>query len=142
MDVYGFGEQKTPESFRQACSRFVYTEKLVGALAPNASTAPSAQPLQPPSAATPLLKKVIDQMESEDGWVNLASLGQRLTNFRADFDPRTYGSTKLSDLVRKTGVFELGQTEGKSTRVRLKADTQEKPARAAKRGKRAKPVAD
>src|SRR5690606_13901738 len=28
VDVYGFGEQKTPESFRQACRRFVYTENL------------------------------------------------------------------------------------------------------------------
>src|SRR5271156_4315387 len=27
VDVFGFGEQKTPESFRQACRRFVYTEK-------------------------------------------------------------------------------------------------------------------
>ncbi len=26
VDVFGFGEQKTPESFRQACRRFVYTE--------------------------------------------------------------------------------------------------------------------
>ncbi|HEX6114914.1 MAG TPA: NYN domain-containing protein, partial [Geminicoccaceae bacterium] len=24
-DVYGFGTQKTPESFRQACRRFIYT---------------------------------------------------------------------------------------------------------------------
>ena len=28
-DVYGFGAQKTPESFRQACRRFVYTENLL-----------------------------------------------------------------------------------------------------------------
>ena len=28
-DVYGFGAQKTPESFRQACRRFIYTENLV-----------------------------------------------------------------------------------------------------------------
>ena len=28
VDVYGFGEQKTPESFRQACTRFIYTENL------------------------------------------------------------------------------------------------------------------
>src|SRR6516165_6787197 len=27
-DVYGFGEQKTPESFRQACRKFIYTENL------------------------------------------------------------------------------------------------------------------
>lgn len=25
--VFGFGEQKTPESFRKACKRFIYTEK-------------------------------------------------------------------------------------------------------------------
>jgi hypothetical protein len=28
-DVYGFGEQKTPERFRQACRRFIYTENLL-----------------------------------------------------------------------------------------------------------------
>src|SRR5258708_27555977 len=30
-DVYGFGAQKTPESFRQACRRFIYTENLLPA---------------------------------------------------------------------------------------------------------------
>ena len=30
VDVFGFGEQKTPESFRQACREFVYTENLLG----------------------------------------------------------------------------------------------------------------
>src|ERR1700690_1255162 len=29
IDVYGFGEQKTPESFRQACRRFFFTENLL-----------------------------------------------------------------------------------------------------------------
>ena len=29
LQVYGFGEQKTPESFRQACHRFIYTENLI-----------------------------------------------------------------------------------------------------------------
>ena len=28
-DVYGFGAHKTPESFRQACRRFIYTENLL-----------------------------------------------------------------------------------------------------------------
>src|SRR6478752_9499159 len=28
-DVYGFGEQKTPETLRQACRRFIYTENLL-----------------------------------------------------------------------------------------------------------------
>jgi hypothetical protein len=29
VDVYGIGQSKTPESFRQACTRFIYTENFV-----------------------------------------------------------------------------------------------------------------
>src|ERR1700740_1495694 len=55
-DVYGFGEQKTPESFRQACRRFIYTENLLPEAAANApDEGPSTKALQPPSAAIPLL---------------------------------------------------------------------------------------
>ena len=51
VDVYGFGEQKTPESFRQACRRFVYTENLLlGAPANTIDANQAATPLQPPSA--------------------------------------------------------------------------------------------
>ena len=38
-DVYGFGAQKTPESFRQACRRFIYTENLL----PEAATSAPEQ---------------------------------------------------------------------------------------------------
>src|SRR6266436_5663433 len=78
VDVYGFGEQKTPESFRQACRRFVYTENLIGGTASTQDAASKRQPLQPPSAATPIIMKVITQMESEDGWVPLGEVGKQL----------------------------------------------------------------
>ena len=52
IDVYGFGEQKTPESFRQACRRFFFTENLLPeALPTEPGHAPANKPLQPPSAA-------------------------------------------------------------------------------------------
>ena len=53
------------------------------------------------------LGKAIAEMDSEDGWIELGVVGQRLPNFASDFDPRTYGCRKLSDLVRKTGAFEI-----------------------------------
>ena len=122
VDVFGFGEQKTPESFRQACRRFIYTENLLpGAAAPDYDTASTAKPLQSPNAAVPILKKVISQMESEDGWVNLGAVGRRLSNLASDFDPRTYGFGKLSDLVRNTNAFEVDQQEGRGLRIRVKA---------------------
>jgi uncharacterized LabA/DUF88 family protein len=121
VDVFGFGEQKTPESFRQACRRFIYTENLLPAATSNGSDASStSKSLQPPSAATPIIKKVIGQMETEDGWVPLGAVGTQLANLASDFDPRTYGFRKLSDLVRRTGAFEIEQLEGKPLRIRVK----------------------
>jgi uncharacterized LabA/DUF88 family protein len=121
LDVFGFGEQKTPESLRQACRRFIYTENLLpGASGPNRDAASVTKPLEPPLDAVPILKKVLAQMDSEDGWVGLGAVGQRLSNLASDFDPRTYGFAKLSDLVRQTGAFELDQPEGRSMRIRVK----------------------
>ena len=123
LDVFGFGERKTPESFRQACRRFIYTENLLVEAPAQADVAPQAKSQQSPSAAVPILKKVISQMDGEDGWVGLGALGNRLANLAPDFDPRSYGVGKLSDLVRKSGAFEIEQTEGRRWRVRLKLET-------------------
>lgn len=129
-DVYGFGEQKTPESFRQACRRFIYTENLLPEVqVPTPEEGAALKALQPPSSAIPMLKKVIAQMETEDGWVNLGAVGQRLANIASDFDPRSYGYRKLSDLVRKTEAFEIDQREGKAMRIRAEP-TQEPKTRA------------
>ena len=128
VDVFGFGEQKTPESFRQACRKFVYTENLLGGTANIQDAASKPQPLQPPEAAVPIIKKVIAQVESEDGWVTLGVVGQRLTNLASDFDSRTFGFRKLSDLVRKTSAFDIEQPKaGGAMRIRIKPVTGSPP---------------
>jgi Fe-S-cluster formation regulator IscX/YfhJ len=130
--VYGFGEQKTPESFRQACTRFIYTENLRGTngnagAAPGVASPPAA--LQPPSAANPIMLRVIKQMESDDGWVPLGTFGRQLLNTAPDFDPRTFGFAKLSDLVQKTGMFEFDGPKGKPMRIRAKPPRRQSPKR-------------
>ena len=135
VDVFGFGEQKTPESFIQACRRFFYTENLLAGTASNQDAAARSPLLQPPDAAIPMIKKVIAQMESEDGWVGLGEVGKGLTNLAPDFDSRTYGCRKLSDLVRKTNAFEIEQPKaGGTTRIRIKPAAGPPPkARAARK---------
>jgi uncharacterized LabA/DUF88 family protein len=126
-DVYGFGARKTPESFRQACRRFIYIENLLPETqvsTPEEGSAP--QSLQPADGAVGILNKAIAQMETEDGWVGLRALGQRLANIASDFDPRTYGFRKLSDLVRQSGAFEIDEAEGQP--MRLKAKPADAPA--------------
>lgn len=136
VDVYGFGEQKTPESFRQACTRFIYTENLINqpveAAAPvsgggggrASAAAPAAAPgKRKPAEAARLIATVIAELDEDgDGWITVSGLGDRLRNAYPDFDQRTYGHAKLSDLLRATGRFDV-QTgaAGGAMRIRDKA---------------------
>lgn len=96
----------------------LYTENLI----PGSQDAPStSESLLPPSAATPIIKKIITQMESEDGWVTLRDVGTGLANLASDFDPRTFGFRKLGNLVRKTNSFEVDHPKGGSMRIRARS---------------------
>ena len=120
-DVYGFGAQKTPESFRQACRRFIYTENLLPAEVTSSVEAPAAaEHKRPPSAAIPLLETAISQIEGEDGWVPLGQVGKQLSNLFSDFDVRSYGHSKLIDLVRKTNAFDVERIDNGRVRIRAK----------------------
>ena len=107
-------------SRRQACRRFVYTENLLPTAAANAETGMPAKvaPLQSPSDAVPILMRVIEQMDTEDGWVSLGAVANQLANLASDFDQRTYGFRKLSDLVRQTNAFDVEHPEGGALRIR------------------------
>lgn len=123
IDVYGFGEQKTPESFRQACRRFIYTENLLPGAAGtngNGDANHAAKSLEPLNAAMPIIAKAISHMESDDGWIPLGAVGTQIANLAPDFDPRTFGCRKLSDLVKKTGAFDIDHPEGAGVRIRQK----------------------
>ena len=134
VDVFGFGEQKTPESFRQACTRFIYTENLsapvseapapvAGGRRAEAVAAPAPAPgKRKPVEAARLIATVIADMEEDgDGWVTAGGIANRLRNAYPDFDQRTYGHAKLSDLIRATGRFEVETGSGGAMRVRDKA---------------------
>ncbi len=120
VDVFGFGEQKTPESFRQACRRFIYTENLVpDDTAPEASGA--HRRLKSLKDAEQLIRSAIDEVDLEDDWIALGHLGSRLANLASDFDPRTYGHKKLSDLVKSIKSLQLEREAGGVVRVRLRS---------------------
>ncbi len=130
IDVYGIGEKKTPEAFRMACKRFIYVENLGGADdrddRPRDSAEPDATPRrdttkEPAKNAIPLIVDAMKRIDPEGEWFTLGQIGQFITQAHADFDPRTYGSPKLSDLIRKTARFEVKQGPGNTLLVRDKA---------------------
>lgn len=116
VDVYGFGEAKTPGSFIKACKRFIYTENLVpvagtGALPTlgneEVPPAPPMSPKRPPKEAIPLIETALGQLEDLNGWYALGAVGNRLSVLMSDFDSRTYGCAKLLTLIEKSEAFEV-----------------------------------
>jgi NYN domain/OST-HTH/LOTUS domain len=112
--VYGFGERKTPKPFVAACDKFVYTENLAFAeeAAPEAAAKPTARTatatkLRGDAKLVNLLRNAVEAASDEDGWAGLSGVGQILTNQQPDFDSRTYGYPKLSNLVTATGLFDV-----------------------------------
>ena len=59
--------------------------------------------------------------EDGDGWVAAGAIGNRLRNAYPDFDQRTYGYAKLSDLIRATGRFEVDSKGPGGMRIRDRA---------------------
>ena len=124
IDVYGIGQAKTPESFRQACTRFIFTENFAADADDGPKAAKTA--LRPMSEAVELILKAMEQLEEDsEGWFQLGTVGQRLTNLSSEFDTRTFGHAKLSDLVEATGRFEIDRT-GPHVRLRPKRASRRK----------------
>lgn len=145
LSVFGFGEEKTPDAFRNACHKFIFTEVLrplpsstipdttvVLSVPEKPALAPSPASSPPPAApkkALPLqfVLQALDQASDDTGWANLGTFGGYLTKLQPDFDPRLYGFKKLSDLVKsKPHVFtveerEVAGTNSKVIYVRRKA---------------------
>lgn len=110
MDVIGIGEAKTPESLRNVCNRFILIENIVDDAEPEADSGtgkPTPKPKKPsPTEAIPLILRAMEKIAQDDEWYPLGQLGQYIIADNPDFDTRTYGKRKLSDLVEGLKRFE------------------------------------
>ncbi|SLN33780.1 NYN domain-containing protein [Roseisalinus antarcticus] len=109
LDVYGIGQKKTPDAFRKACKRFIFLENIGAAEVeekPTPAGVPAAAKAKPPVEARDIILRAMDSIDQEDEWYALGPLGQYITAADPDFDTRTYGRKKLSDLVKDLKVFE------------------------------------
>jgi uncharacterized LabA/DUF88 family protein len=126
LQVIGIGESKTPESLRKVCNRFVLIENIVASEEPAATADKTAEreprrAKEPPAAAIPLILDAMKKIDPDQDWYSLGPIGQVLTQLHPDFDPRSYGSQKLSDLLRKISRFEVQPGPNNAVIVRDKA---------------------
>ncbi len=116
LDVYGIGQQKTPEAFRKACKRFIFVENILREVettqtpsAPATATTAKGARLQV-TAAAPLINAAMQALDPEGEWFPLGLIGQTIQATHPDFDSRSYGCSKLSELVERSGRYEIRRT--------------------------------
>ncbi|MCV2873740.1 NYN domain-containing protein [Defluviimonas sp. WL0050] len=117
LEVIGIGEAKTPEALRNVCNRFVFIENIVEDPEPTKGAAARSGAKRSPKEAVDLIIRAMAKIDQEDEWYLLGLIGQRIVADNPDFDTRTYGKRKLSDLVGELKRFET-KREGNHVFVR------------------------
>ena len=108
--VIGVGEKKTPEAFRNSCDEFIFLENL-GSSNSSKSKKDIKQSSKKEEAESIenddddiseihyLLRIAYDKYQDDNGYANMSAAGQYIKRAKPDFDPKTYGYSKLSQLI-------------------------------------------
>lgn len=97
LTVYGFGEEKTPQPFVSACDKFIFTEILRKKdIIENKNI-----------VNRDIIEHAVEAVSKEDGWASLAGVGGYINKNHPSFDPRNYGFTKLSKLIKSLNYIEV-----------------------------------
>jgi hypothetical protein len=113
ITVYGFGDQKTPEAFRTACTRFIEVDALMATAATEDDDAPATKPAGP-AAKVPVDDEVIELLgaawkaarRDPQGYAKLTEVG-KIANNRSSFDVRNFGFRRLVDLIESNAQFKV-----------------------------------
>lgn len=104
VHIIGVGEKKTPEAFRNSCDEFIYLENLN---AENQNLAERTErPVQGKDSCAgideihDLLKIAYGKYQDDEGFAYVSSAGIFIKRAKPDFDLRTYGYLKLTDLLK------------------------------------------
>ena len=147
-EVLGFGADKAPAAFVNACSRFYKLETLreddeaedddteadadvqepAGETQEPASAPESGRPatstrvdgakLRGDGRLVRMLRTAVDEAADDDGWAELSTVSNQIRN-QSSFEPRNYGYAKMSGLVEAIDLFEV-KRDGKSVMLRRK----------------------
>jgi len=114
IKVFGFGEKKTPKPFMAACSQFIFTEKLMSNYEQTSTTTleeastirKSGKEMRGDTWLVNVLRNAIEHTMDENGWANLADIGQYINN-STSFSPINFGYKKLSNLIKEIDLFDV-----------------------------------
>lgn len=126
LPVYGFGSAKTPEAFKQACSRFIDVDALIQVDKRHRDGGKSdVKPSAKPDAGSgtgessrkvdeELLNLLVDAYQATkrdaEGYASLSEVGKIAGN-RSSFDVRNYGFSRLSEMFEEVPNFQTKRAE-------------------------------
>ena len=131
-NIVGIGVQTTPESFRNACDDFLFLENLTNDDTPETpepaekaeakvqkkdgeKKQSSSKKQKVPKDIHSLLRKAYDTYQDNDGFADVSAAGSYIKRAKPDFDTRTYGHSKLSNLLEAFPTrYEVIRTPGKN----------------------------
>lgn len=116
LPVYGFGTAKTPEAFREACTRFIDVGALAKSDAAEVATQPAPQAEATESGVDEKVVKLLGDAikaskRDERGYASLQEVG-KLAGNRSSFDARNYGYSRLSELIEEIPNFQVERRDG------------------------------
>ena len=101
MEVIGMGENKTPKSFKAACSVFTNLEILL-----EQDTDRAKENISPKTIQEAIVE-IITENENNGRKTGLGELGNSLLKKYSDFDVRSYGYSSLSKFIEE--MEEIGR---------------------------------
>jgi Fe-S-cluster formation regulator IscX/YfhJ len=132
MKVIGIGERKTPSPFIIACDKFIYLEIINSSSGTAESNVIRKNPGKPARSkpkseendqqgqirkARRFIASSITDLADENGWAYLGDVGNLILKKQPDFDPRNYGFTKLTPLIRSLD-FEIDERDSGQNNIK------------------------
>lgn len=121
MKVIGMGEKKTPNAFIVACDRFVFIEVLESGTKkkkPKRLTSETKKTTEKEKTnkiddpTIDLIEDAIDAISDDDGWAFLGDVGNLIVKNKPEFDPRSYGFSKLTPMLKSlTDILEIDERD-------------------------------
>ena len=131
MKVIGIGEQKTPPSLIAACDRFIFIEVLEGYTHKKKveKREPQSRGAIKPAekiisrkideATIDLIEDTIEDIGDEDGWAFLGDVGNLIVRKKPEFDPRNYGFSKLTPMLKSlTDILEIDERTSENRNIK------------------------
>jgi hypothetical protein len=130
LTVYGYGEEKTPSAFTNACSQFIYVENLSAKVKTPKVEDTEIIPHEEYNSTTSYrgknydikkdtkLKKFIlnavQQTSEDNDWSDVKDIGLYIKQ-NSSFSPINHGFNKLGDLIKSLEIFDVAYTNDRLT---------------------------